>query len=120
MRSPPGWWRCKSPPNISAQLELDGDSSDDIIGTLSAELSPGAGNTPDMVSTLVVPRCVAVAYIAFVRQGELSQEIATLHEDVKSIKLAQDTQIKAIKDAVKEDTKSEIVQLVGYVFQHTT
>jgi len=36
-----------------------------------------------------------------------------LSKEVKSIKLAQDTQIKAIKDGVKEDTKVEIAQLVG-------
>ena len=73
-----------------------------------------------MASTLVVPRCVAYANISCVRQRELSQEIAELDNEVKNIKLAQDNQIKAIKDGVKEDTKVEIAQLVGYVVQHNT
>lgn len=120
MKLPPGWWRCEWASQDRCTVEARrGFRSDDIIETLSAELSPGAGNVPEMVSTL--SRCVAVVdIVACIQQGELSQEIVALHEDVRGIKLAQDSQIQAIKDEVKENTKTEIAQLVGYVVQHDT
>jgi len=65
----------------------------------------------------MVPWDVAVANVVRVQQGELSREIAELHEDVRSTKLAQDAQVKAIKDGVKDDTTAEVLRLARYVIR---
>ena len=63
---------------------------------------------------------MAVANIACVKQEELSQDIAELQDEVKGIKLTQDAQIRAIKDEVGNNTKSQIAQSIQYVLRHDT
>jgi len=68
----------------------------------------------------MITRPVAVANIVSVQQEDLLQEIAKLHKEVKGIKVAQDTQIKAIRDEVKDNTKKQIVRSMQYVAQRAT
>jgi len=68
----------------------------------------------------MVTGSVVVANIVYVQQEELLQEIAELHGEVKGIKVAQDTQIRAIRDEVKDDTKKQMVQSMQYVVQRDT
>lgn len=91
-----------------------------IIEDLDAELSPDAALLPDIVTVPTILQCVAVANIEYVKQGELLQEISELQKDIKGIKLAQDAQVRAIRDEVKDETKTQIVQLMGYVVSHYT
>lgn len=61
-----------------------------------------------------------IADIAYVQQGELFKDITELRKEVNGVKLAQDAQVKAFKDEVKQGAKVEIAQLVGYAVQHDT
>lgn len=58
---------------------------------------------------------MAATNIARVQREGLLLEIARLEKGIKGVKLAQDKQIKGIKDELKHDTKMRIVQSVEYV-----
>lgn len=85
-------------------------SSGGVIGRLGA--SPDTANFPDAVSALTIIRCVAVPNIAYTRQGGLLQDIFQFQEEVKGIKLAQDTKIEELRDSVKNDLKKEIAEVL--------
>jgi len=61
-----------------------------IIGSLSAQSSPEAARAPDM--------------------DDLTYDISKLQEEVNSIKLAQDAQIKELRVKVTKDLKDEIAE----------
>ena len=48
------------------------------------------------------------------QQGELLREISELCKEVNDTKLAQDNQIKAMRDEIAHDTKAQVVQSIGY------
>jgi len=68
----------------------------------------------------MITRYVAVVNIACVQQEGLFQEISDLQKELKETKAAQDTQIRAIRDEVKNDTKTQIVQSMQYVVRYDT
>ena len=55
---------------------------------------------------------MAVANVACVGQGEVLKEISRLQKDINGIKLAQDKQIKGLKNHVQNDLKIEIAKLL--------
>ena len=58
---------------------------------------------------------MAVNDIARVQQGDLLREISELRKEVEDTKLTQDNHIKAIRDEVKYNTRTKIVQSATYV-----
>lgn len=82
--------------------------SEGIIEGLAIGSSTGIACSPDIVSTPVIPRCVAVADISCIQQGGLFQEIAKLRGDVENTRATQDTQVRKLKDKVNQDVKNEI------------
>ena len=87
--------------------------SENILDRIDTETLPGTTHTPEMASTPRNPRCVVVTDIACIQQGELLKNIAKLQKGVEGIRLAQDKQIKAIRDEIKHDTKTEIARSIG-------
>lgn len=60
--------------------------------------------------------CVAAADLVRVRQKVLLRDISKLGEEVNKIKLVQASQVKAIKDDIKKNTKGQILESIAYVF----
>ena len=60
--------------------------------------------------------CVAAADLVRVRQKVLLRDISKLGGEVNKIKLVQASQVKAIKDDIKKNTKGQILESMAYVF----
>ena len=86
--------------------------SEGLIEDLGAGFPSSVAHVPNVVSTLKIARCVAVANVACVGQGEVLKEISRLQNDVNGIKLAQDKQVKGLKNHVQNNLKVEIARLL--------
>lgn len=68
-----------------------------------------------MASARMITRSVAIADTAFIRQSDLLQDVSRLQDEITAVRLAQDTEIKEIKDKVKVDLKEDIAKMLRYV-----
>ena len=59
---------------------------------------------------------MAAADLARVRQKVLLRDISKLGGEVDKLKLDQASQVKAIKDDIKKNTKGQILESIAYVF----